>query len=67
MPIAVLAPLLAQYGLPLVQQVFALYNRPEGNVTQAEFDALVKLAAYRSSDALAEQGIKIADGKVVPL
>lgn len=66
MPIAVLAPIIAQYGLPLAQQIFALWQS-KADVTQEDFDALLKLAAYRSTDALAAAGIKIVDGKVVPL
>jgi hypothetical protein len=66
MPIAILAPLIAQYGLPLAQQIFALWQA-KADVTPEQFGELVKLASYRSSDALAAAGIRIDDtGKVVP-
>lgn len=61
------AQLVAQYGLPLAQQLFTMYQNGNQPVTQADFDALTKLSQYRSSDALAAAGINIVDGKVVPI
>lgn len=66
MPVAVVVQLLAQFGLPLTQQIFAWVQSGKTTVTPEDFDVLVKLAQYRSADALAAAGIKIADGKVVP-
>lgn len=62
-----IAQLIAQYGLPLAQQLFALHASGKQVVTQEDFDQLVKLASYSSTESLAAAGLKIEDGKVVPL
>lgn len=62
----IIAQLVAQYGLPLAQQLFDLYRNGNKPVTEEQFEALLKLSQYRSSDSLAAAGIKIVDGKVVP-
>jgi hypothetical protein len=63
---ALIANLLANFGLPLVQQLYALYKSgPNTEVTPEQFDALMTLANYRSADALAAAGIRIVDGAVV--
>jgi hypothetical protein len=63
---AIIAQLLAEFGLPLVQQLAVLYRTgKDTEVSQAQFDALMVLASYRSTDALAAAGIKIVDGVVV--
>jgi hypothetical protein len=62
----VIAQLIAGYGLPLAQQIFTWVNSGKTTVTQADFDALVALSKYRSSDALAAAGISIVNGVVVP-
>lgn len=67
MPPLLIAQLLLQYGLPLTQQLFTLHAQGNKPLTQADFDALVKLANYSSADSLAAAGLKIEDGKVVPL
>jgi hypothetical protein len=66
MPLATIIQLLAQFGLPLTQQIFAWQREGKVVVTAEDFAVLEKLAAYRSADALAAAGIKIVDGKVVP-
>lgn len=63
----IVAQLLAQYGLPLAQQIFEWVKAGKTDVTADDFALLVKLSEYRSSDSLAAAGIKIVDGKVVPL
>jgi hypothetical protein len=62
-----IATLIAQYGLPLAQQLFAMYQNGNKPVTAEDFAELVKLAQYRSSDSLAAAGLAIVDGKVVSL
>lgn len=62
----IIAQLVAQYGLPLAQQLFDLYRNGNKPVTEEQFEALLKLSQYRSADSLAAAGIKIVDGKVVP-
>ena len=65
---ALIATLLAEFGLPLVQQLATLYRAGKNTeVTPEQFDVLMTLAAYRSSDALTAAGIKIIDGRVVRL
>lgn len=63
---AVIANLIAEFGLPLVAQLFTLFKKdPNAEVTPEQFEALFTLAQYRSEDALAAAGIKIVDGVVV--
>jgi hypothetical protein len=61
----VAAQLIAQYGLPLAQQLFTMYQNGNKPLTQADWDTLATLSQYRSADSLAAAGIKIVDGKVV--
>jgi hypothetical protein len=67
MPLATVITLLAQYGLPLTQQIFTWVNSGKTTVTSEDWEQLVKLGQYRSTDALTAAGIKIVDGKVVPV
>lgn len=67
MPVAIVVQLLTQFGLPLAQQVFAWVQAGKTTVTPEDFAVLVTLSQYRSSDALTAAGIKIVDGKVVPI
>lgn len=64
---AIIAQLLAQFGLPLTQQIFTWIKEAKTDVTPADFDQLMKLAQYRSADSLAAAGLKIEGGKAVPL
>ena len=61
-----IAQLISQVGLPLAQQLVALYHSGNAPVGAAEWAALVKLGNYTSSDALAKAGLHIVDGKAVP-
>lgn len=63
---ALITQLIAEVGLPLTQQLFALYHSGNAEVTPEQFALLTKLGQFRSSDALEAAGIKIVDGKVVP-
>lgn len=65
MPLATVIQLLAQYGLPLTQQIFAWVKSGKTEVTAEDFEVLAKLSAYRSADSLAAAGMKIVDGKIV--
>lgn len=65
MPLATVIALLAQYGLPLTQQIYEWVKSGKTEVTADDFAALTTLAQYRSADSLAAAGIKIVDGKVV--
>lgn len=67
MSVAVVAQLLAQFGLPLTQQIFQWVQAGKTAVTADDWALLVTLSQYRSSDSLAAAGIKIVDGKVVPI
>ena len=67
MPIAVLVPLLTQFGLPLTQQIYAWIQAGKTTVTPEDFATLVALSQYRSTDALTAAGIQIVDGKVISL
>ncbi len=62
-----IAQLVAQYGLPLAQQLFTMYQAGNKPVSPDDFEALIKLGQYRSADSLTAAGLKIVDGKVVPL
>lgn len=62
-----IAQIIGQYGLPLAQQLFDMYQRGNAPVTQADFDLLIKLGQYRSADSLAAAGLKIVDGRAVPV
>ncbi len=67
MPIATVVALLAQFGLPLTQQIFAWVQSGKTSVSPDDFALLAKLGQYRSDDALAAAGIKIVNGVVVPI
>jgi hypothetical protein len=64
---AIIAQLLVQFGLPLTQQIFTWIHSGKTEVTADDFAELMKLAQYRSTDSLTAAGLKIVDGKVVPL
>jgi hypothetical protein len=63
----IIAQLLAQFGLPLTQQIYTWIHEGKTVVTPDDFDALVKMGQYRSVDSLAAAGLRIVDGKVVAL
>ena len=63
----VLAQLLAQFGLPLTQQIYTWIHEGKTTVTDADWAVLSALAQYRSADSLKAAGIAIVDGKVVPI
>lgn len=65
MSAAVVAQLLAQFGLPLTQQIYIWVKEGKTEVTEADWAVLTALSQYRSADALAAAGIKIVDGQVV--
>lgn len=67
MPPIVIAQLLIQYGIPLTQQLVAMHAENKSVVTPDDFAALISLAQYRSADSLAAAGLKIVDGKAVPV
>jgi hypothetical protein len=60
-----IAQIVAQYGLPLAQQLFTMYQKGNAPVSEADFALLTTLSQYRSSDSLAAAGIAIVDGQVV--
>lgn len=66
---AIIAGLLQQFGLPVVQYFVALYKSGNNPLTADQLNALVvditMLSKYRSSDSLAANGIAIVDGRVV--
>jgi len=61
-----IAQLLAQFGLPLTQQIYVWVKEGKTVVTPEDWATLVTLSQYRSADSLAAAGIKIEDNKVVP-
>lgn len=65
MSAAIIAQLLAQYGLPLTQQIYLWVKENKTVVTPEDWALLETLAKYRSRDALAAAGIKIENGVVV--
>lgn len=67
MPLATVVQLLAQFGLPLTQQIFAWYSSGKTTVTPEDFATLMTLGQYRSTDSLTAAGLKIVDGRVVPI
>jgi hypothetical protein len=63
-----IAQLVSSVGLPLANELIALFHAGNAPVTAAQWDDLKTLGAYRSTDALAKAGLKItADGKLTPL
>jgi hypothetical protein len=53
-----IAELIAKVGLPLAQQLIALYHSGNAPITSDQWAALAALGQYRSSDALAAAGVK---------
>lgn len=64
---AIIAQLLVQFGLPLTQQIYTWIKDGKQTVTTEDWALLITLSQYRSADSLAAAGIKIVDGKVVPV
>ena len=68
---ALIAGLLEQFGLPMVQYFVGLYQAGNAPMTSAQLQALmtdvIHLSQYRSIDSLNAAGIQIVNGKVVPL
>lgn len=60
------AQLIIQVGFPAAQEI-RKWIVAEKEVTDEMWALLETLAKYRSEDALTAAGIKIVDGKVVPL
>lgn len=52
-----IAQLISQVGLPLANQLVALYHKGNTPVTPEDWAALAKLGEYRSADALAAAGV----------
>ena len=70
MPTAQVIALIAQYGpsvVGLLQQCISWIESGKTEVTAADLEVLAKLANKTSTDYLIAAGIKIVDGKVVPL
>jgi len=70
MPLIQILALIAQYGpsiLPLVHEVMTWSESGKKTVTAADIQTLIDLGKRTSADYLKEQGIKIVDGKVVPI
>lgn len=69
--VASLSQILTTFGIPMFQYFVGLYRAGADPKTQAQLDAIVadvlQLSQYRSTDSLTAAGIKIVDGKVVPL
>lgn len=69
--VPIIAQLLTQFGLPVVQYFVGLAQQGNNPLTAEQLAAIVaditKLSQYRSTDSLTAAGIKIVDGKVVPL
>lgn len=63
----IIAQLIATQGIPLAQQVYLWIKEKKTDISPEEWAALNVLSQYRSSDSLAAAGIKIVDGKVVPV
>lgn len=68
---AIIAGILEQFGLPMVQYFVSLYMQGNNPLTSDQLKALLAditaLSQYRSTDSLTAAGIKIVDGKVVPI
>lgn len=63
-----IAQLISQVGLPLAQQLVALYHAGNEPVTAEQWIALVELGKYSSAESLAKAGIRIDEnGKVQTL
>ncbi len=66
MPIATVIALIAQVGLPLAQQLIAMWEGGKTTVSAADIQVLIDYGKHTSAASLAAAGIKIVDGKVVP-
>ena len=68
---AIIASILGQFGLPMVQYFVQLYQQGNNPLTPAQLAAVIadviQLSQYRSTDSLTAAGIKIVNGAVVPL
>lgn len=64
---SLIASLLVQFGLPLTQQIYTWIKDGKQTVTTEDWALLITLSQYRSADSLAAAGIRIVDGKVVPV
>ena len=64
---SVIASLLAQFGLPLTQQIYMWIKENKTEVTDADWAVLTTLSQYRSADSLKAAGIQIVNGQVVPI
>lgn len=60
-----IANLITNVGLPLAQQLIALYHAGNQPVSPETWAQLEKLAGWSSNDSLAAFGMRIEDGKVV--
>jgi hypothetical protein len=70
MPVSVLIPLIAQVGLPLAQQLIALWEQG-GNVTAVQFQTLIGQTTVSARQVLINQltaaGIALTDPHAVSL
>jgi len=66
MPIATVIALIGQVGLPLAQQLIAMWESGKTTVSAADLQVLIDYGKNTSQASLAAAGIKIVDGKVVP-
>ncbi len=57
-----IAELVAKVGLPLAQQLIALYHSGNAPVGPEQWAELVKLGSYSSADSLAKAGVVIENG-----
>lgn len=64
---AIIAQLVAQLGLPLVQEIVTLFHPKSTPITDAQWNEVAALGSYTSTDSLAALGYKIEDGKLVQL
>lgn len=55
-----IAQLIGQVGLPLANQLIALYHAGNAPVTAEQWAEIAKLGEYRSGDALKAAGIEPA-------
>lgn len=67
---ALIASILTQFGLPMVQYFVGLYRAGNNPLTADQLNALVadvvQLSQYRSTDSLHAAGIDIVNGAIVP-
>ena len=70
MPIAQVLALLATYGppiIPVIQQIVTWIEGGKATVTSADLALLAKMGQTKSYDFLAQAGIQIVNGQVVPI